>query len=174
MSLLSTMVFTIAALLKIHAGHVHWYHLFLAMLIALVMSVSGDSFDFFVGKYANKLLNHWQVLQKHFDSKKLKKGEALVQKYGKAAIFFSRYIPGIRTVTSYVIGASNYPWLVYVSLNTLANTLMLTLYALLGYFLGGFSFVKAHFVWIVMAIILIPSLPSLYVLIRNAIQDWKK
>lgn len=167
MSVLSTIVFSLSALLRIHAEHVHFWHVLLAIFIALVMSVSGDAIDFCIGKYTNKLLNHWKFFQKHFSEQELARGEQFVQRYGKMAIFFSRYIPGIRTITSYVIGASNYSFPIYVSLNILANLIMLTLYALFGYFLGGIPFVKEHFVVIVMLLVLLPLIPSLYF-------TWKK
>ena len=167
MSVLSAFVFGLSSLWATGQKHITFIHVIIAILMALFLSVSGDTIDFFIGKYATKLVEKFKWFQKTFSKEQLERGHQLVKKYGSGAIFISRYLPGVRTLTSYVAGSMMFPVFKFIFFNISANLMMLVICSFLGYFLGRLPFVQEHFIFIMVMAMIVLSIPTVIMMIKN-------
>lgn len=167
MSVLSVAIFSISSLLASGRSHLTIFHVIIAVVIALTLSVSGDTLDFFIGRFATKIVSHFKWFKKTFSEEQLEKSHRYITEYGSGAIFISRYIPGIRTLTSYVAGSMAFPIIKFIFFNALANGIMLSVCAVIGYFLGGVPFVQKHFVVIITLLLLAFCVPTLFISIKQ-------
>lgn len=166
MSVLSAAVFSFGTILA-NSHTLKMSYLVCFVLLCLLLSVSGDSIDYVLGKYATKWMSKFVWFQRTFPTEQLVKGHRWIKKYGGSAIFISRYLPGLRTVTSYVAGGMEFPYLGFFLCNVVANGLMLILCATIGYFLGTIPFVKAHYILIISCAIVTMSLPTLVITFKK-------
>lgn len=163
MSVLSVAVFGMSSLLATGRHHITMQQVVLTVLIALLLSVSGDTLDFFIGRFATKVVSRFKWFKKTFSEEQLARSHRYITEYGSGAIFISRYIPGVRTITSYVAGGMAFPIIKFIFFNALANGLMLTVCAIIGYFLGGIPFVQEHFVGMITILLLAFCVPTIVI-----------
>lgn len=70
-------------------------------------------------------------------SRDLEKAIAWFNKYGKAAVFFCRLVPGVRTLISLPAGLARMNLLVFLIYSTLGTIIWTTFLTLAGYWLGA-------------------------------------
>lgn len=113
------------------------------------------------------LINYWLGYQlgKYILDKKLrwinqdylKKAHEFFEKYGVSAIIVCCFIPIIRTFTPFVAGMAKMSQGKYILISLLSSCLWIIGVLLISYAFGNMPFVKDHFSWFVLAMILIPS-----------------
>src|SRR5579859_3261911 len=64
-------------------------------------------------------------------------GEAFFERHGPKAVFFGRFILGLRTWASWLAGATRMPWHTFVLWNALGGICWATLYGLVIYYAGN-------------------------------------
>jgi len=65
-----------------------------------------------------------------------RRAERLLLRYGPSALLIAPFVPGMRTVTPFVLGALGFPLLPYLLLSALGSLLWTQGLVLLAYFLG--------------------------------------
>jgi len=68
--------------------------------------------------------------------KLIERGEQFFTKHGSAAVFFGRWLPGLRIVTSWLAGADRMPWRRFLVWNALGGIAWATSVGVLAYALG--------------------------------------
>jgi membrane protein DedA with SNARE-associated domain len=63
-------------------------------------------------------------------------GEAFFQRHGPKAVFFGRFILGLRTWASWLAGATRMPWRSFLAWNALGGVCWATAVGLIAYFVG--------------------------------------
>jgi membrane protein DedA with SNARE-associated domain len=123
------LLMTFAGYLVFKGRLVYW----ITLTVASLGAISGVSFSFFVGhKWGLPLLEkHGRKI--HITPEKLEKSEIRFKRFGKYAITFSYFIPGVRHFTAISAGISKWRYSIFL------------LYAIPGGILWAFTFVTLGF-----------------------------
>lgn len=108
-----------------------------AVLIAFFLgSVIGDSTGYWTGRFMGKTLFHREDSW-IFKPSRVDKAKQFFDKHGAKTIILARFIPIVRTFAPIVIGATQMPYLKFLSFSLLGGFLWIFSMVLAGYFLGG-------------------------------------
>ncbi len=107
------------------------------VLIAFFLgSVIGDSTGYWTGRTMGKrLFNRENSFI--FKPSRVEKAKAFFEKYGAKTVILARFVPIVRTFAPLVIGATEMPYLRFLTFSLLGGALWIFSMVLAGYFLGG-------------------------------------
>ena len=128
-------------------------------------AILGDWLNFEIGKhYGRRLFANpdSRIFRQHY----LHKTEQYFAKYGGRTVMIARFIPIVRTFAPFVAGMGQMSYGYFLRYNVVGAVVWVTLFSLLGYFFGQLPFVKTHFSWILLAIIVISILPMVIEMAR--------
>lgn len=138
-------------------GIVSWNVWTLFLLISMA-AVLGDTVNYWIGsfigpkvfKYDGKLLNkeHLNRTHKFFD------------KYGAKTIILARFIPIIRTFAPFLAGVGKMDYFKFLLYNMIGGILWVGFFLWAGYFFGNIPFVKEHFTYVIIGIIVVSLMPA--------------
>jgi len=144
-------------------------NIFLLLIILIGAAVIGDTVNYEIGKkFGNVILKSKRF--KMIKQENVDKGNALINKYGGAAVFIARFMPIVRTMVPFLVGMGKLEYRKFIKFNASGAIVWVTLFLMLGYFFGNIPAVEEHFTLILLAIIFISLLP----LIISAIKTWLK
>lgn len=125
---------------------------------AALAAVAGGQLGYFIGRRLGPALfkkEDARFFKKHY----LESSHEFFERHGRKTIVIGHFVGVVRTFTPVIAGASGmrYPvFLAYDIVGALAWGVGLTV---VGYHLGGVSFVNAHLEWIVLAIAILSTVP---------------
>lgn len=98
------------------------------MIVGVLAGIVGSVLSYWLGEYGGRpvLLKYGKYI--FFNEKKFAMAESLFGKYGGAAVFIGRLLPGVRTFISFPAGVARYPmphFLLWTTLGTIPWTLLL-------------------------------------------------
>lgn len=132
----------------------------------IVAAVLGDFVNFEIGKhFGQKLFSNPN--SKIFKQSYLQKTHDYYEKYGGRTIIIARFIPIVRTFAPFVGGMGNMNYAQFARYNIVGAVLWVVSFTTLGYFFGQLPFVKEHFSWIMIAIIVFSVVPMIVEIIRH-------
>jgi membrane protein DedA with SNARE-associated domain len=108
----------------------------LVIVLAAAGAIVGDNIGYVIGRKGGRWLLerpgrfHRQRLQV------LQVGEPFFERHGPKAVFFGRFLLGLRVWASWLAGATRMPWRSFVLWNALGGICWATGVGLLAYFLG--------------------------------------
>ncbi|WP_127836740.1 DedA family protein [Clostridium prolinivorans] len=159
-----SMLFAAAAIAAIGAMNI-----FTLLVVAYAAAVLGDTLNYYIGKkIGNKILEKEEV--KFVNKEYLKKAQTFYEKYGSLAIVIARFIPIIRTFAPFVAGIGKMNYSKFIPYNMIGGGLWVSLFLGMGYFFGNLPFIKEHFSYVLIAIIVISLLPGVIVFIKEKIK----
>ncbi len=120
---------------------------------AIIGGFANYALGYFVG---NKLLAH---PNSRFLDKHIKRTKEFYQKHGVMAILIARLVPIIRTFIPFLAGLVRMNFPLFSLFNILGGIVWISLFCYLGYFFGELSFIKLHFSWIVILIVIFSLIP---------------
>lgn len=107
------------------------------ILVGTVAATLGDNLGYAAGRRGGRpLLDRY----KHFfriSDRTVQRGERMFVHYGSAAIFFARFIIGLRIIAGPLAGVLQMRWKQFVLFNFLGAAVWVTSIALAGYFFGS-------------------------------------
>jgi len=163
-----SILFAAGALASI--GALKIFPLFIVFYLAAVI---GDTANYHIGqKIGNKILDKENV--KYINKEYLKKAHNFYKKHGSMTIVLGRFIPIIRTFVPFVAGIGEMTYSKFIIYNMLGAFLWVSLFLGGGYFFGNLPFIKTHFSYILIAIIVISVIPGVLAFIkekRNGSED---
>jgi membrane protein DedA with SNARE-associated domain len=111
-------------------------HIELVILIAALAAIVGDNIGYQIGRKGGR----W-ILERpgRFESQRrqvLVTGEPFFERHGPKAVFFGRFILGLRVWASWLAGATHMRWRSFFLWNALGGICWATAIGLLAYFLG--------------------------------------
>ncbi len=139
-------------------------------LLAVVWTapIVGDQSNYWIGHFLGKrILDSGKI--KAMTPERIAKTQGLIDKYGTLAVFIGRFFPFIRTFMPFISGFNHMEYRRFVVFDILGGLTWSTLFTLLGYFFGNIPFVKAHFEWVIVAILLISLAPTIIGVIKAAL-----
>ena len=141
-------------------------NVFVLMGLLIIAAVLGDFVNFEIGKHFGQRL-FANPSSKIFKQSYLQKTHDYYEKYGGRTIIIARFIPIVRTFAPFVGGMGKMNYAQFARYNVMGAVLWVTLFTLLGYFFGKLPFVKQHFSWIMIGIIVVSVVPMVVEIIRH-------
>lgn len=104
------------------------FEMYTTMVVATLAGVVGSILSYWLGEWGGRplLLKYGRYI--FFNEHKFELAEKLFNKYGGAAVFFGRLLPGIRTFISFPAGIARYPmgrFVLWTVLGTIPWTILL-------------------------------------------------
>jgi len=141
-------------------------NLFTLLVIIYLAAIFGDTANYYIGKkIGNKILEKEEV--RFINKEYLQKAQKFYEKHGSMTIVLARFIPIIRTFAPFVAGIGKMNYAKFIPYNMIGGGLWVSLFLGGGYFFGNLPFIKNHFSYVLMAIIIISLLPGVIVFIKE-------
>jgi membrane-associated protein len=136
----------------------------LLLILLLTAAIVGDAVNYLVGYYVGPRVfksDRSRLLNK----KHLLRTQEFYERHGGKTIILARFIPIIRTFAPFVAGIGKMEYRRFALFNITGAVAWVAAFLLGGYFLG--SQVKAHFHYVIVAIIVISVLPVVWEFLRS-------
>jgi membrane-associated protein len=148
-----SLIFASGALAGVGSWNV-WTLFFLLSLAAVL----GDTVNYWIGSFIGpKVFNYkGKLLNKEY----LERTHKFFDKYGAKTIIFARFIPIIRTFAPFLAGVGKMDYFKFLLYNLVGGVLWVGFFLWIGYFFGNIPFVKAHFTYVVIGIIVVSLIPA--------------
>jgi len=115
----------------------HKLHLPYLILLGVAACTLGDNLGYLLGHFGGRpLLKRYQHVFRVRD-RTIRRGERLFERHGHVAIFFARFIFGMRIIAGPLAGVLRMPWRQFVVFNFLGAAAWVTVISLVGYFFGS-------------------------------------
>ena len=107
------------------------------ILMGVWAATVGDNIGYAIGLYGGRpLLDRYQHTFR-IRQATIARGERLIEKHGRIAIFFARFIFGMRVIAGPLAGVLRMPWKQFLIFNFLGAVLWVTVIAVVGYVFGS-------------------------------------
>jgi len=127
-------VLLFASFLAYDEGRLHLPYL---ILLGIAACTVGDNLGYVLGhRGGRRLLARYQHIFR-IEDRTIRRGERLFEHHGHVAIFFARFIFGMRIVAGPLAGVLRMPWRQFVLFNFLGASVWVITISLLGYFFGS-------------------------------------
>lgn len=156
-----SLLFAVGALAANGALEIHR-----TVLLLIVAAILGDGVNYAIGNRAGSwLINLWggRLVKKSH----LEKTQSFFDKYGGKTIIFARFVPIVRTLAPFMAGIGTMQYSRFLLFNVIGGVAWVTLFAYGGYIFGGLEFVKKNFTLVILAIIVLSTLPPLIEAVRE-------
>lgn len=163
-----TVLFAAAALAGIGSMNI-----FTLLVVGYFAALLGDISNYYIGRsIGNKILEKKEI--KLINKKYLKKAQKFYNKHGSKTIVLARFIPIIRTLAPFVAGIGQMSYLKFIPYNMIGGGLWISLLLVGGYFFGNLTFVKGHFSYALIVIIIISLIPGIILFINEKLKKQGK
>ena len=123
----------IAAAVLASQGHLS---LPLVIAVAAVGAIVGDNVGYLIGRRGGRWLLTRRGRGKRRREQLLARGDAFFEHHGAKAVFFARWVPGLRMLAAWLAGTVRMPWPRFVLWNALGGISWATTIAIAAYLLG--------------------------------------
>jgi membrane-associated protein len=135
------------------------------MLILIVAAILGDTVNYAAGHYVGPKVfheDHGRFLNKEY----LLRTHRFYEKHGGKTIVIARFLPIIRTFAPFVAGIGSMTYPRFLFFNVFGGVLWVLLFVLSGYWFGNMPVVQKNFSLVIIALVLIPAIPSVVEVVR--------
>jgi membrane-associated protein len=142
----------------------------LPLLIALLITaaVLGDALNYSIGRRIGPRV--WTFEQSRwFNRKAFERANAFYEKHGAITIIVARFLPFVRTFAPFVAGVAAMSYRKFALYNLVGGVIWVVSLTGLGYLIGNLPWVKAHFSWVALALIVVPALPAIIEVARHTV-----
>lgn len=108
----------------------------LVIILAATAAIVGDNVGYLIGRKGGRYLLERPGPFRGQRAEVLLRGEPFFERHGPKAVFFGRWILGLRTWAAWLAGATHMPWRKFVLWNALGAISWAISIGLLGYFVG--------------------------------------
>jgi membrane-associated protein len=143
-----------------------------SIVLMILAAVFGDTVNYWIGNYVgpkvfqkenSRLLNKEYLIRTH----------RFYENHGGKTIIIARFLPIIRTFAPFVAGIGSMTYRRFLLFNIVGGALWVLLFIPAGYFFGSVPFIKNNFSLVIIALILIPGIPSVVEVIRMQLRKRK-
>ena len=138
----------------------------LLMALLVTAAIAGDALNYSIGRAVGPRVFGWER-SRWFNRDAFDRTHAFYERYGGMTIIIGRFLPFIRTFAPFVAGVAQMTRSKFTFFNVLGALIWVISLSGLGYVFGNTPWVKAHFQWVTLAMIVIPGLPALYEVLRQ-------
>lgn len=130
------------------------------LALLLVATILGDGLNYYLGKTLGLKVLSWKIRNKPMvNPRYLQKTNEFYEHHGAKTIIIARFLPVIRTFAPFVAGIGAMTYAKFVRYNVMGAFIWVLSLVLLGYFFGNLPFVKNNFETVILAIIILSTLP---------------
>ncbi|NDW17923.1 DedA family protein [Dysgonomonas sp. 216] len=133
--------------------------------VLIVAAVLGDALNYTIGRFFGEKLFR-NPNSKIFKQSYLEKTNHFYEKHGGKTIIIARFVPIVRTFAPFVAGMGKMTYKHFFSFNVIGGVAWISIFCLLGYFVGDFQFVQNNLKLIVVLIIIISIMPGIFEIVR--------
>lgn len=140
------------------------------MVLLSVAAISGDALNYSIGRWTGNKVFAWEN-SRWFNKDAFNKTHAFYEKHGPITIVVGRFMPFIRTFTPFVAGVGQMTYPRFAFYNVIGGLIWVCGLTGIGFLMGNHPWVKANFSIVALALIIVPSLPALWVFLKHIIQS---
>ncbi|TFW72239.1 hypothetical protein C3Y98_03790 [Methylotenera oryzisoli] len=142
----------------------------LLMALLSLAAISGDAVNYSVGKWVGHRVFAWQN-SRWFNKDAFNKTHAFYEEHGAITIVVGRFLPFIRTFTPFVAGVAQMTYPKFAFYNVIGGLIWVCGLTGIGFLVGNHPWVQANFSVVALALIVIPSLPAVWVFLKHMMQS---
>ena len=149
-----SLLFAAGTFAALKALNIWW--LFLLLSAAAVL---GDTVNYWVGHFIGPRV-FAKEKSRVFKKEYLERTHRFYEKYGAETIIIARFVPIIRSFAPFVAGIGSMSYWKFISYNVLGGVGWVAVFVFGGYFFGNIPLVKKNFGLVIIAIIIISTIPA--------------
>ncbi|GIU68883.1 MAG: membrane protein [Candidatus Woesearchaeota archaeon] len=134
------------------------WNVWILFLLLTFAAIIGDTVNYSIGKFIGPRVFKYE--SKLLNKEYLDKTRNFFEKYGSKTIIIARFIPIIRTFAPFLAGVGQMNYFKFLLYNIIGGLFWVGFFLWGGYFFGNIPFVKEHFTFIILAIIIISLIPA--------------
>jgi len=143
-----------------------------SIILLILAAVLGDTVNYWIGNYIGPKV-FYQENSRLLNKEYLMRTHQFYEKHGGKTIIIARFLPIIRTFAPFVAGIGSMTYRRFIAFNVVGGALWVLLFIPAGYFFGSVPFVKNNFSIVIIALVLIPGIPSVVEVIRMQLKKRK-
>ena len=139
--------------------------LWLLLVVTPIAAIVGDQVGYLIGaRLGPRVFTGRQ--SRFFRQSHVDRSQAFFDRYGARTIVLARFVPVVRTFAPVLAGISRMHYRTFVAYNVVGGVLWSCGVLVLGYLLGGVSFVRNNLELILLLIVVVSLLPVVVELLR--------
>ena len=140
------------------------------MILLSIAAIAGDAVNYSVGRRVGLKVFSWED-SRWFNKKAFDKTHAFYEKHGPITIVVGRFMPFIRTFTPFLAGVAQMTYPRFAIYNVIGGILWVCSLTTIGFLVGNNPWVKSHFSLVALALIIVPSLPAIWMFLKNLLHS---
>jgi membrane-associated protein len=128
-------------------------------------AILGDSTGYLLGRNTGPRIFS-RPDSRFFKQEYVTRTKHFYEKYGGKTIIFARFVPIVRTFAAFVAGVGQMPYLRFLPFSVCGGIGWVFFMTMLGYKLGGISFVRQNFDKVILFIIFVSIVPTIVEVIK--------
>src|ERR1039458_3414677 len=150
-----SLLFTVGVV--VGAGH---SNIILVNAILMLAAMLGDSTGYLLGRQTGpRIFTRKDSLL--FKQEYVVRTKAFYERYGGKTVLFARFLSVVRSFAAFMAGVGRMPYLRFLPFSMCGGIGSVFLLTMLGYELGGTSFVRHYFDKVILAIVFLSVLPTI-------------
>ena len=162
-----SLIFAAGALAAPAGSQINVWVLYFSLVAA---AVAGDTANYWIGKKLGpRLLRNpnSRILKKAY----LDKTHAFFERYGGKTIILGRFVPFVRTFAPFLAGVGEMHYRRFLEFNVLGAFMWVAVFVGSGYFFGRLPWVGGNLSLVLLAFVVITTLPILFEVVRGKLAD---
>lgn len=140
------------------------------MVLLTIAAIAGDAANYSIGRWFGPKVWSWES-SRWFNKEAFNKTHDFYEEYGPITIVVGRFLPFIRTFTPFVAGVADMTYPKFAFYNVIGGILWVCGLTGLGFLVGNHPWVKANFSLVALALIIVPTLPTIWVAGKHFLQS---
>ena len=142
-------------------------NLMVLLPLLIAAAILGNTSNYWIGRYFGPRVFQWEN-SKFFNRNAFDKAHAFYEKHGAMTIIVTRFLPFLRTFSPFVAGVAAMTHARFQLFNISGGLLWILSLTLAGFWFGNIPWVSQNLTKIILALIIIPGLPAVYV----GVKEW--
>jgi len=138
----------------------------LVIVLLSIAAILGDALNYAVGRYFGEKVFAWEN-SRWFNKRLFDKTHAFYERHGGKTIVIARFLPFLRTFAPFVAGAAKMNYARFAMYNVSGGIFWVASLTIAGFWFGNIPWVSRNLTLIIVALIVIPGLPAVYVGVRE-------
>jgi len=138
----------------------------LVIVLLSIAAIAGDALNYAVGRYFGDKVFAWEN-SRWFNKRLFDKTHAFYERHGGKTIVIARFLPFLRTFAPFVAGAAKMNYARFAMYNVSGGIFWVASLTIAGFWFGNIPWVSRNLTMIIVALIVIPGLPAVYVGVRE-------
>jgi membrane-associated protein len=135
-------------------------------LVLSAAAIIGDTVNYWIGHFVGPKV-FTKEKSRFFKKEYLERTHRFYEKFGAETIIIARFVPIVRSFAPFVAGIGSMSYWKFISYNVIGGVGWVAVFVFGGYFFGNIPFVKNNFSMVIIAIIIISTIPAVVEFLRH-------